>query len=82
MTQKINQIDMQPWNYILYEVDNYYVLTVTFCEQVVDYSLSYRLTKQEESIITDREKISVLADSIRKDRESYKDRQVIPTLMV
>jgi len=67
---------MKRWNYKVLQIvnENKYIISVCFCEQIIDYSLHYWL--KEEEVKLGFRNLSGLAESIRQDREKYKDRLV------
>ena len=66
------------WDFILFEVDDKMIITVVFFG-FVDYNRSFELLPSEET--DDYESLSQLAEKIRNNYESYKDREVTPVLM-
>jgi hypothetical protein len=67
-----------PWEFTLYETDQGFLLNVDFCNSAVDFSRSYKLLERE--IGYSSSEIKALADKIRKDSESFKDREITPAI--
>ena len=62
------------WDFILYKTNEGLVLNVTTCNSFVDVTRSYMLTNEESNL--DFEGVKQLAEEIRKNHESHKDREV------
>ena len=66
------------WDFILFKTDECYVLNVVFHSSATDYSRSFRLNPEEASL--DFEGLKQLSEQIRNNYESYKDREITPTV--
>ena len=62
------------WDFILYRTDQGFVLNVTTCNSFVDVTRSYKITDEESKL--DFEGVKQLAEQIRNNYDSYKDREV------
>lgn len=62
------------WDFILYDVEGDKILNVVFYNSFVDTSKDFLLTKDESNY--DFEKMKVLAETIRNNYDSYRDREL------
>ena len=66
---------MDRWNYSTEMVDGVYLISVCFCNQIIDYSIEYIMTQSE--IEQPFESLGYLTDKIRENTEAYKDRRYL-----
>lgn len=66
------------WDFILYRTDECYVLNVTFCNSFVDVTRSFKITDEDAKL--DFDGMKQLAENIRQNQESYKDREITPVV--
>ena len=66
------------WDFILFKTDEGYILNVVFHSSASDFSRSFKLNSDEENL--DLEGLKHLSEKIRTNYETYKDREIIPTL--
>lgn len=64
-----------PWDFTLYEENRTRILEVIYCNGFVDYSREFIL--KEEEFNYNFEQLKQLAEDIRKNYESYKDREIV-----
>lgn len=67
-----------PWDFILYQTDEGYIMNVECFNSAVDFSRSFRLSEAEAKLRF--EELKQLSEKIRKDYESYKTREVTPAV--
>jgi hypothetical protein len=72
------EIAKNNWDFILYEIDGKKILSVVFYNSFVDISKSFILREKEENY--NFEELKILAEKIRNNYESFKDREVIPSI--
>jgi hypothetical protein len=75
MTKLIAKID---WDFTLYEVDQNYFISVVFFNSMVDFSRSFKLTKNERLYNLDQ--LKELSDLIRNNYNNFKEREIIPAI--
>ncbi len=66
------------WDFILYEIDGKKVLSVVFYNSFVDTTKSFSLTTEEEAY--DFEELKGLSEKIRNNYESFKNREIVPSI--
>lgn len=74
----LKEIVKRNWDFILFEDGNEKIITVVFFDKAIDYTRSFYLTEEEFSL-----DVSVLANlsvSIRNNYESFKDREILPSI--
>lgn len=74
----LKEIYDSPWDFILYQTDEGYVINVEYSNSAVDFSRSFKLSEAEANL--DFDELKQLSDRIRKDYESFKDREIIPSV--
>jgi len=74
----VREVYDSPWEFTLYETDECFILNVDFCNSFVDFTRSYKVTGEESKL--DFNGIKQLAELIRKDHESFKNREIIPVV--
>lgn len=74
----LTEIYDSPWDFTLYMTDEGFILNIDFCNGYVDVTRSYRITDKDAE--GSFEGVRQLAEYIRKNHESFKDRQIIPPL--
>lgn len=74
----LEKIAKNNWDFILYKTDGGFVMNVVFHSSAVDYSRSFKLSSEEAS--QDIEDLKQLSEQIRKNYESFKDREIIPVV--
>jgi hypothetical protein len=75
MTKLIAKID---WDFTLYEVDQNYFISVVFFNSMVDFSRSFKLTKNER--LYNLYQLKELSDLIRNNYNNFKEREIIPAI--
>jgi hypothetical protein len=75
MTKLIAKID---WDFTLYEVNQNYFISVVFFNSMVDFSRSFKLTKNERLYNLDQ--LKELSDLIRNNYNNFKEREIIPAI--
>jgi plasmid replication initiation protein len=74
----VKEIYKRNWDFILYKVDDDYVLSVVFFG-AVDYHRSFKVDSQ---IMTDDyEDLKSLSEDIRNNYEKYKPSEIIPAIL-
>ncbi|WP_108809414.1 hypothetical protein [Aquimarina spinulae] len=74
----MKQLFKNNWDFVLYEVDGKKIISVVFYSSYVDVSKSFQLNSTEENF--NFEQLKDLAEQIRNDYESYKIREIIPSI--
>lgn len=67
------------WDFVLYQVGEEEIISVVFFNSMVDYSRSFKLTKQEK--LYGFEELKKLSEEIRNNYDLFKEREVIPTVI-
>lgn len=76
----IKLITKNNWDFTLYEVGEDYIITVVFFNSIVDFSRSFKLTKNEK--LYNLDKLKELSQLIRNNYENYKEREIIPVISI
>jgi len=74
----IKEICENPWDFILYETDDGFVINIEYSQSFVDYQRSFKLTEQEAN--QEIEALKKLSKQIRKDDTNFKDREITPPI--
>ena len=74
----MNKIYDSPWDFILYQTDEGYVINVEYSNSAVDFSRSFKLSEAEANLSF--EELKQLSGKIREDYESYKNREITPAV--
>ncbi len=74
----LKEIYDSPWDFILYQTDEGYVINIEYSNSAVDFSRSFKLNKTEANLSF--EELKQLSESIRKDYELFKDREITPAI--
>lgn len=74
----LDKIAKNNWDFILFKTDEGFVMNVVFHSSAVDFSRSFRVSEEEAS--QDIEGLKQFSEQIRKDYESFKDREITPVV--
>lgn len=74
----LKEIYDSPWDFILYQTDEGYVINIEYSNSAIDFSRSFKLSEAEANLGFDE--LKQLSDRIRKDYESFKDREITPAI--
>lgn len=75
----VKEVYKRNWDYIVYKVDGEFVISVVFFG-MVDFHRSFRLLESE--IPKDFEDLKTLSEQIRNNYEKFKDREIVPAIVV
>ncbi|MEY8780035.1 hypothetical protein AB9K32_06380 [Allomuricauda sp. XS_ASV26] len=78
MEKVLEELAKHPWDFIVFKTDKGFVMNVVFHASAMDYSRSFRLDENEAR--QGMEELKQLSKRIRKDYNSFKNREV--TLVV
>ena len=71
-------LEKNNWDFTLYQIDEKKIISVVFHNSYVDISRSFLLKEIEENY--NFEQLKLLSEKIRNNYESFKDREVIPSV--
>lgn len=74
----LKEIYDSPWDFILYQTDEGYIMNIEYSNSAVDFSRSFRLSEAEANLSF--EELKQLSEKIRKNYESFKDREITPAV--
>jgi len=74
----LEKVAKNNWDFILFKTDEGYILNVVFHSSASDFSRSFKLNPDEETI--DFEELKNLSEKIRNNYESFKYREITPTV--
>lgn len=74
----VKEICESPWDFILYETEEGFVMNVEYSKSFVDYSRSFRISEKEAH--QDIEALKKLAEQIRNNDKPYLDKEVKPVV--
>lgn len=74
----LKEIYDSPWDFILYHTDEGYIINVEYSNSAVDFSRSFKLSEAEANLSF--EELKQLSEKIRKDYDSFKDREITPAV--
>jgi hypothetical protein len=74
----LEKIAKNNWDFILFKTDEGFVMNVVFHSSAVDYSRSFKLSKEEANYAI--EDLKQLSEHIRKNYESFKNREITPVV--
>ena len=74
----LEKVAKNNWDFILFRTDEGYVLNVVFHSSATDYSRSFKLIQEEACL--DFEGLKELSEKIRNNYESFKEREITPTI--
>lgn len=75
----LKEIYESSWDFILYQTDEGYVLNIEYSNSAVDFLRSFKISEAEAHLSF--EELKQLSETIRKDYDSFKDREIIPVVM-
>ncbi|WP_299181020.1 hypothetical protein [uncultured Chryseobacterium sp.] len=74
----IKKLFEQKWDFTLYQIDDKKIIEVVFHNSFVDTSKSFILNGEEQDY--DFEQLKKLSENIRNNYESFKDREINPSI--
>lgn len=74
----VKELYKRNWDFILYRVDDYYVISVVFFG-TVDYHRSFKI---DSKILTENyEDLKDISEDIRNNSEKYKMVEIVPAIL-
>lgn len=74
----LKEIYDSPWDFILYQTDEGYLMNLEYSNSAVDFSRSFRLSEAEGNLSF--KELKQLSEKIRRNYESFKDREITPAV--